>query len=91
LHEDLDKMLRIGQIRPSKLPAGAPILFIPKAYGKGLYLYIDYRGLNKITVLNRYLLSHMNEFRDYVQGAKLFPKIDLKPGDYLIRISAGDE
>jgi hypothetical protein len=91
LHEYLDEMLRTGKIRPSKSLAGAPILFIPKAHGKGLRLCIDYRGLNKITVLNRYPLPLMNELRDRVQGAKLFTKIDLKAGYNLIRIRTGDE
>jgi hypothetical protein len=91
LHEYLDEMLRMGKIWPSKSLAGAPILFVPKAHGKGLCLCVDYRGLNKITILNRYLLPLMNELRDRVQGAKLFTKIDLKAGYNLIRICTGDE
>ena len=35
LREYLDEMLRTGKIRPSKSPAGAPILFVPKAHGRG--------------------------------------------------------
>jgi hypothetical protein len=66
LYENLNEILRIGQIQPSKSLAGAPILFILKAYQKGLRLCIDYQRLNKITVLNRYLLPCMNELRDHV-------------------------
>jgi hypothetical protein len=44
----LKKMLKTGKIRQSKLPAGSPILFIPKPHGRGLRLWVDYRGLNKI-------------------------------------------
>ena len=33
----------------------------------------------------------MNELRDCVRGAKLFPKLDLKSGYNLIRIKEGDE
>jgi hypothetical protein len=33
----------------------------------------------------------MNELRDHVQGGKLFTKIDLKAGNNLIRICAGNE
>jgi hypothetical protein len=91
LGECLDEMLRTGKIQLSKSLAGAPILFIPKAHGKGLRLCIDYRGLNKITVFNRYLLRLMNELRDRIQGAKLFTKIDLKARYNLIRIRAGDD
>ena len=46
LREYLDDMLRTGKIRPSKSPAGAPILFVPKAHGRGLRLCVDYRGFN---------------------------------------------
>jgi hypothetical protein len=53
LRSYLDKMLRMGKIWPSKSLVGVPILFIPKAHGKGLCLCIDYQGLNKITILNR--------------------------------------
>jgi hypothetical protein len=91
LHEYLDEMMRIGKIWPSKYPAGAPIRFVPKAHGKVLRLCIDYRAVNKITVLHRYPVPLMNELRDRVQGAKLFTKIDLKAGYNLIRIRAGDE
>jgi hypothetical protein len=84
----LDEMLRMDMIRPSKSLAGALILFILKAHGKGLHLCIDYRELNMITVLNRYSLPLMNELRDRFQGAKLFTKIDLKAGYKLIRIRA---
>jgi hypothetical protein len=71
-HVHLDKMLRTGKIRLSKSLAGAPILFIPKAHRNSLCLCLDYRGLIKITVLNRYPLSLMNKLRDRGQGAKLF-------------------
>src|ERR1700738_3104482 len=84
-------MLKTGKIRPSKSPAGSPILFVPKPNGRGLRLCVDYRGLNKITVLNRYPLPLIHELRDRVCGAKLFSKIDLKTGFNLIRIKQGDE
>jgi hypothetical protein len=74
LREYLEEMLRTGKIRPSKSPAGAPILFVPKAHGRGLRLCVDYRGLNRVTVLNRYPLPLMNELRDRVQGSTVFTK-----------------
>jgi hypothetical protein len=49
----LKKMLKQGKITPSKSPAGAPILFVPKPDGK-LRLCVDYRSLNKLTILNKY-------------------------------------
>jgi hypothetical protein len=46
LKEYIKEMLDQGKIRPSKSPAGAPILFVPKPHGRGLPLCVDYRGLN---------------------------------------------
>jgi hypothetical protein len=91
LKEYLNEMLVTGKIRPSKSPAGAPILFVPKAHGRGLRLCVDYRGLNRVTILNRYPLPLMNELRDRIQGSKIFTKLDLKSGYNLIRIKKGDE
>ena len=87
----LDDMLRSGEIRPSKSSAGAPILFVPKKKGGGLRLCVDYRGLNKVMILNQYLQPLMNELRDRVCGAKIFTKLDLKSGYNIVRIKEGDE
>ena len=84
-------MLSTGKIRPSKSPTGVLILFISKPHGWGLRLCVNYRGLNKITVKNRYPLPLMDEMRDRVYGSKIFTKIDLKAGYNLIRIKEGDE
>src|SRR5947209_2120103 len=91
LREYLDDMLKSGKIRPSQSPAGAPILFVPKPHGRGLRLCVDYRGLNKITVKNRYPLPLMDELRNRVQGSTRFTKIDLKSGYNLVRVAEGEE
>jgi hypothetical protein len=91
LWDDLKEMLELGKIRPSKSPTAAPIIFIPKAHGRGLRLCVDYCGLNKVTISNRYPLPIMSELQDRVRGEKTFTKIDLKNGYNLIRIKPGDE
>src|SRR5437016_546140 len=80
LREYLDDMLKSGKIRPSKSPAGASILFVPKKESRGLCLCVDYRGLNKVTILNRYALPLMKELRDHIRGSKIFTKLDQKVG-----------
>ena len=55
LQEYLNSLIEKGQIRPSKSLAGVLILFILKL-DRTLRLYIDYRGLNKVIIKNRYLL-----------------------------------
>jgi hypothetical protein len=66
LRQWLKEMLWMGKIRPSKSPAVAPILFIPKPHGRGLRLCVDYQGINKITIANRYPLPLMSKLQDRV-------------------------
>jgi len=84
LQEWLKEMERTGKIKRSTSPDGSPILFVPKQHGRGLCLCVDYRGLNKITIPNRYPLPLMQELQDRVQGAQWFTKLDLKNGFHLI-------
>src|SRR5690606_34686155 len=90
LREELESLRASGKIRPSKSPAGAPILFVPKSNG-GYRMCVDYRGLNAVTIKNRYPLPLAEQLREQVSGAKIFTKIDLKNGFNLIRIKKGDE
>ena len=55
--------LKTGFIRPSKSPAGAPILFDKKPDGS-LRLCVDYQGLNNLTIKNRYPLPLIGESLD---------------------------
>ena len=52
---------------------------------------IDYRGLNKITIRNRYPLPLMSSAFDLLQGASIFTKLDLRNAYHLVRIRRGDE
>jgi hypothetical protein len=64
LREWLKEMVRMGKIKPSKSPAAALILFVPKPHSRGLRLCVDYRGINKITIANSYPLPLMSELQD---------------------------
>ena len=67
----IETNLANGFIRPSKSPAGAPILFDRKSDGS-LWLCVDYRGLNNLTIKNRYPLSLIGESLDRLGRAKRF-------------------
>jgi hypothetical protein len=90
LKEFLEENLVKGFIQESKSPAGAPILFASKK-DSSLRLYVDYQGLNAVTVKNRYSLSLISEIIDRVQGAYYFSKINLKDAYYRLRIKIGDK
>jgi hypothetical protein len=90
LKDYLRDMLEQGKIRPSRSPFGAPILFVKKKNGE-LRLCVDYRGLNKITIKNRYPLPLMSQLREQIGKSKIFTSLDLRNGYNLIRIAKGDE
>ena len=89
LKEYLDKMLRTGKIQPSKSSAGAPIFFAKQANGK-LRIVVDYRGLNAITIKDRYPLPLMTTLMEQVGTSQVCSKLDLKLGFNLLRIAEGD-
>ena len=90
LSEWLEENLSKGFIRASRSPAGCPVLFVKKKDGT-LRLCVDYRGLNKITIKNRYPLPLIPEAIDRLHKAKVFTKLDLRSAFNLIRIKEGDE
>jgi hypothetical protein len=92
LKDYLDDSLAKGAIRPSKSPAGAPLLFVKKKDGT-LRPCVDYRRLNEITVKNRCPLPLIGEMLQQVgqSKARVFTKIDLRAAYNLVRIKKGDE
>jgi len=64
LKEYLDEMMKNGKIHASKSSDGAPIFFVKQANGK-LRIVVDYRGLNSITIKDKYPLPLMMSRRLY--------------------------
>ena len=79
-----------GFIRPSKSSAGAPILFDRKPDGS-LRLCVDYRGLNNLTIKNRYPLPLIGESLDRLGRAKQFTQLDLTNAYHRMRIRESNE
>jgi hypothetical protein len=90
LREYIAKMLEKGYIRPSKSPAGAPILFAKKKDGT-LRLCVDYRALNALTIKNRHPLPLIQESLDQLSEGKRFTKLDMRDAYHRVRIREGDE
>ena len=55
-----------------------------------VYVYIDYRELNKVAIKNKYPLSRIDDLFDQLQGATIFSKIDLRLGYHQLRIRKED-
>ena len=54
-------------------------------------MVVDYRGLNKITIKNKYPLPRVEDLLDRLVSARYFSKLDLISGYNQIRIKEGDE
>ncbi|GBG66601.1 hypothetical protein CBR_g64874 [Chara braunii] len=90
LKRQLEELLRLGFIKPSNSPWGAPVLFARKADGT-LRLCIDYRGLNCYSVKNSYPMPRSDELFDHLAGNRFFTKIDLCSGYNQIHVAAEDQ
>src|SRR6202158_3469414 len=90
LKEWIEKNLSKGFIRSSSSPCGAPVLFAPKP-GGGLRLCVDYRGLNKETINNRYPLPLIQETLLRLSKARYYTKLDVRDVYNMMRITEGDE
>ena len=90
LQEFIDEHLWIGFIWPSKSPHGAPILFVHKK-DSSLCLCVDFRGLNKISKKDHYLLPFISDLLSTAGKACLYTTIDLRHAYHLVCIAEGDK
>jgi hypothetical protein len=85
LKEQLKVLLGKGFIRPSSSPWECPALFMKKK-DDSLWMCVDYRPLNEVTIKNKYLLPRIDILFDQLSGACYFSKIDLRLGYHQIKI-----
>jgi hypothetical protein len=64
-------------------------LFVLKK-GKELYLCVDYRPLNAVTMKNKYPLPYIDILFNQLVGAQLFSKVDLRSRYHQIKIHDKD-
>lgn len=79
-----------GLIRPATSPFGAVFFFV-EIKDKTPCPCIDFRGLNDITIKNRYPLPLLTSAFELLHGATIFSKLDLCNAYHLVRIRKGDE
>ena len=76
-----------GFIRTSNSLIGALVLFIKKE--RGLWFYMNYRGLNNITKKDRYPLPLIKETLSGISKVRYFTKLNITAAFYKIRIIKG--
>lgn len=90
LRKTLTELLDKNFIRVSNSPAASPVLLVRKP-GGGIRFCVDYRGLNAVTVKDRYPLPLIHETLRNVSRAKWFTKLDVIAAFHKIRVKKGDE
>uniref|UniRef100_A0A8C6M778 Gypsy retrotransposon integrase-like protein 1 n=1 Tax=Nothobranchius furzeri TaxID=105023 RepID=A0A8C6M778_NOTFU len=90
MRQYITEALANGIIRPSTSPLGAGFSFVAKKDGS-LRPCIDYRGLNQITVKDKYPLPLLSSTFEPVQDATVFTRLDLRNAYHLVRVRQGDE
>ena len=86
----LDDNLAKGFIRESRARCAAPLLLAAKP-GGGVRICQDYRGLNNVTIKNRYPLPLVRETLDALCNAKVYTKLDIIAAFNNLRIAEGHE
>ncbi|WVZ75856.1 hypothetical protein U9M48_023880 [Paspalum notatum var. saurae] len=87
--KQIDEPLEKGFIPKSTSPWASPVLLTEKKDGT-LRMCVDYRGLNAVTVKNKYPLPRIEDLFDQLKGASVFSKIDLRSGYHQLRIRPSD-
>ena len=90
LKEYIYEVEKSGNIQRFFSSIGAQILFVLKL-DRTLQLCVDYCGLNKVSIKNKYSLPLINELGSRLGKATVFTKWDRKNGYYLICIAEGEE
>ncbi len=90
LRKYLDENLSKGFIRASSSPVASPVLFVRKP-GGGLRFCVDYRGLNALTIKNRYPIPLLQETLNRLSRAKFYTKLDIIAAFNKLRIAKRDE
>ena len=92
LEKELDNLQKSGCIEESNSPYTSALVLVRKKEG-GLQICVNYRALNRDTVLDKYLIPRIDELIDRVGAckAKVFSALDLMKGYHQVKVREEDK
>ncbi|KAI4881115.1 hypothetical protein NFI96_026358, partial [Prochilodus magdalenae] len=88
IEEQIQSMLEDGIIEPASGPWSAPVVIVPKPSGEARFC-VDYRGLNQVTVKDRYPLPRVDESLDFLARGKFISTLDMARGYWQVGVEKG--
>lgn len=82
-------MSELGICRPSSSSWASPLHCVQKKNGQWRFVG-DYRGLNQVTVPDRYPVPHIHDLLNAFQGKSIFTTLDLERAYHQIPVEEDD-
>ncbi|XP_026146496.1 uncharacterized protein LOC113120717 [Carassius auratus] len=86
IEEEVQEMLRLGVIEPSRSPWSSPIVMVPKPDGT-LRFCNDFRRLNEVSEFDGYPMPRVDELLDRLGRARFISTLDLTKGYWQVPLT----
>ncbi|KAL1269301.1 hypothetical protein QQF64_031590 [Cirrhinus molitorella] len=86
IEEEIQEMLKLGVIEPSRSPWSSPIVMVPKPDGT-LRFCNDFRRLNEISEFDGYPMPRVDELLDRLGRARYISTLDLTKGYWQVALT----
>ena len=87
--EEVQRMLKMGAIRPSESPWASPVVIVKKPGGKYRFC-VDYRKLNGQTVIDAYPMPNTRDLLESLVGSAYYSTIDAQSGYWQVMMAPED-